>query len=64
MPPELTLALGLIQLAKQAIPVVEDLFKKGQITKEHQQKVLDDYNALKAAGDAAFTGDEWTIDPD
>lgn len=61
---ELALALAALQLAKKAIPVIEDLFKKGQITKEDQQKVLDDYNALKAAGDAAFTGDEWTIEPD
>ena len=61
---EIALALAALQLAKQAIPVLEKLGQSGAITVEQQKEVLDAYNALKAAGDAAFTGDEWTIEPD
>lgn len=65
MPPSLLLALGALQLARQAIPVVQDLFKKGLITAAQQQKVLDEYNSLKDSveGDA-FTGPGWKIEPD
>lgn len=60
----LALALGVLQLGKQVIPLVQQLFQKGQITADQQKKILKEYNDLKAAGDAAFSGEEWQIEPD
>lgn len=64
MPPQLLLALGVIQLAKQAIPAIEELFRKGEITKEQQQQVKTEYEALRDHLDDAFTGPAWQIEPD
>lgn len=58
------LALMALQLAKLAVPVLQDAFKSGEVTIERQKEVLDAYNALSDDLDAAFSGPEWKIDPD
>lgn len=64
MPPEILLALGALTLAKTAIPVIQDWFKKGDVTAERQKEILDAYTALAKDIDAAFSGPEWEIEPD
>lgn len=58
------LALMALQLAKLAVPVLQDAFKSGDVTIEQQKEVLDAYNALSDDLDAAFSGPEWKIEPD
>lgn len=61
---EIALALAALQLAKQAVPVLQNAFKSGDVTIEQQKEVLDAYNALSDDLDAAFSGPEWKIEPD
>ncbi len=51
-----------LALIKVLLPEVEDLFKKGMITPEEQQKMLDDYNNVKNNLDALMSGPEWAKD--
>lgn len=60
----LILANALMTALEQLVPKIQGLVKSGDVTKEEQQQVRDRYNALRAAGDSAFTGPEWEIDPD
>lgn len=48
-----------LTLIEQALPQIQALANKGEITPAQQQAVLDRYNAFKASGDAAFSGPEW-----
>lgn len=49
-------ALGMVEAL---IPQVAALVKNGEISVEDQQKVLDRYNAVKAAAATGFSGPEW-----
>lgn len=61
---EVVLANALLTALEALVPKIQELFKSGNVTKEEQQQVRDRYNALRAAGDSAFTGPEWEIEPD
>lgn len=60
----IALALMAMQLAQQAVPVLQNAFQSGEISIEKQKEVLDAYNALSDNLDAAFSGPQWQIDPD
>lgn len=49
-------ALGMVEAL---IPQVANLVKSGEISVEDQQKLLDRYNAIKAAAASGFDGPEW-----
>lgn len=61
---ELVLAMGILKLARESIPIIQEQFKKGNITVDQQKAVLAAYNALIDAGETAFSGPEWDIEPD
>ena len=48
-----------LALAKELIPQLGNLVSSGEITKEQQQKLLDEYNSLKERADGQFQGEEW-----
>jgi len=58
------LAMAALKLAKLALPIIQEAAKKGLVPVEKQKEVFADYNALVDAGDTAFSGPEWDIDPD
>ena len=66
MPPQAIVALAnaLLGGLDVLIPRIQQLFKSGEISAKDQQAVRDKYLALKNAGDAAFTGPEWSVTPD
>lgn len=49
-------ALGMVEAL---MPQVAALFKNGEISVEDQKALLDRYNAVKAATESGFTGEEW-----
>ena len=56
------LAIGLINLLALIIPKVTAAVRNGQETPEAQAALRAKYNALRAQGDAAFSGPEWDVD--
>ena len=56
---EILLINAALALAEKLIPRLAALVKSGEITPEQQQAVRDQYAALRAQADAAFTGPEW-----
>lgn len=61
-PKQVELALAAIDLLQLLIPQIKAAVKTGDINTVDQQKVRDRYNALRASGDAAFTGPEWEVE--
>ncbi len=55
----LALINALISGLEILIPKLSEWFKSGEVTAEEQQKTRDRYTALRAKGDAAFSGPEW-----
>lgn len=58
---EITAVNAILALLEVLIPRITDLAKAGQITAEQQATVKAKYDALVAAGNAAFTGPEWDV---
>lgn len=48
-----------IKLVKELAPVVQDMFNKGQITKEQQEEVMKEFQSLKTGAGGEFAGPEW-----
>jgi len=48
-----------LAFAEKAMPLILELVKRGQVTPNEQQELRARYDALKGAGDGAFTGPEW-----
>lgn len=47
-----------LALVEKLLPLLKN-FSRGDITPEQQSELRRRYAALRAAGDAAFTGPEW-----
>lgn len=53
--------LAALNLVEKLMPTIQQLGTSGVITAEQQQIIRDQYNALRAQGDAAFSGPEWQV---
>lgn len=53
-----TLAIAVL---RQAIPAIQDMVKKGQISPEQQAQVLADYKSLINESNGQFSGPEWEV---
>lgn len=51
-----------LALAEKLLPIIDARVKSGAITPEQQLESRNKYLALRALGDAAFTGPEWEIE--
>lgn len=51
-----------LALAEKLIPIIAARVQDGDITPEQQAAIRERYDALRAKGDAAFTGPEWQIE--
>ena len=60
---EIAAAVAAINLIEKLLPTIQSAAKAGTITPEQQQLVNDRYKALRAKGDAAFSGPEWQVTP-
>lgn len=60
----LPLILGLMELLKMAVPIIQKEVNAGNIPIEKQRELLDAYNDLRDNLDKYFDGPEWQIDPD
>lgn len=60
----LTLALALMDLLEELVPMIGDRVKAGQISAEDQAKVLSRYESLKTRAGGEFGGEHWRIEAD
>lgn len=58
------LILGLMELLKMAVPIIQKEVNAGNIPVEKQRELLDAYNDLRDNLDKYFDGPEWQIDSD
>jgi hypothetical protein len=59
---EIILANAALTLLEQLLPKIQQSVAKGDVTVEEQRAVHERYAALRATGDAAFSGPEWQIE--
>lgn len=58
--PALLLAFNAaLALAEKLLPLLTDAFARGEMSLADQRAARDRYQAMRAAGDAAFTGPAW-----
>lgn len=50
-----------LAFAERAMPIIQQLAKRGEVTEGEQKELRDRYNALVEAGDKAFEGPEWEM---
>lgn len=50
-----------IKFAKEAIPAIQEMFARGQISVEDQAKVRAEYESLRTLAGGEFTGPEWEL---
>lgn len=55
----ISLTSAAIALLKEAIPQVQEMFNRGEITKEQQDKLLSEYESLRDQTGGQFEGKEW-----
>jgi len=59
---EIVLANAALALLEKLLPIIAERVKSGQVTPSQQTDLRKRYTALRAAGDAAFTGPEWEVE--
>lgn len=60
----LALALALMDLLEELVPMIGERVKSGTVSAEDQANVLNKFESLKARAGGEFGGDHWRIDPD
>ena len=60
----LTLALALMDLLEELVPLIGERVKSGTVSAADQASVLNKFESLKARASHEFEGDHWHIEPD
>ena len=60
---EILLLNAALALIEKLAPTIQNAFTRGEITAAQQQAARDQYLALRAKADDAFSGPEWVIEP-